>query len=62
MIDARHDEIPSEMRRLLAIRRHGEWPRRKPVAPGVKALDSISVPQVQGAAARCRPEKLLCGA
>src|SRR6202790_4257054 len=31
MIDARHDEIPPEMRCMVAIRRHGEWPRHEPL-------------------------------
>ena len=60
MIDARHDENPPEMRCLVAIRRVanclGTSLGAKPWETGSKALDSISVPGVQGSETRPGPK------
>jgi hypothetical protein len=57
---ARHDEIPPEMGCLVVIRRMGIASAQ--AAMGEPALDSISVPRVQGKETQCGAEKLLCGA
>ena len=62
MIDLRHDENPSEMRCLVAIRRRANSLGTSLVATGSRGLDSISVPGVQGKETRYGAEKLLCGA
>ena len=60
MIDARHDENPPEMSRLVAIRRVGERPRRKRwLATGSQGLDSTSVPGVQGSETPAGPKSCL---
>jgi len=59
MIDARHDEIPPEMKCLLAIRRVAEGLGTSLEGYGKSGLDSISVPGVQGSATRWWAEKLL---
>jgi hypothetical protein len=60
MIDLRHDEIPPEMRCLVAIRRMGECLGQ--AGNGKSGLDSICVPGVQGGETPRMAEKLLCGA
>jgi hypothetical protein len=62
MIDARHGENPPEMEGLPAIRRMADGLDTSVVGNGKYALDSISVPRVQGNATRLGTEKLLSGA
>jgi len=47
---------------LVAIRRMANGLGTSVVGNGKSALDSISVPGVQGSETRGWPEKLLCGA
>jgi hypothetical protein len=62
MIDARHDENPPEMSRLVAIRPLASGLGTSVVGNGRQGLDSISVPGVQGNETRLGREKLLSGA
>jgi len=62
MIDARHDENPPEMSRLVAIRPLASGLGTSDIGNGSQGLDSTSVPGVQGDETRLGPEKLLSSA
>jgi hypothetical protein len=62
MIDARHDENPPEISRLVAIRPLASGFGTSDVGNGSQGLDSISVLGVQGNETRLGPERLLSSA
>jgi hypothetical protein len=62
MIDARHDENPPELSRLVAIRPRVSGLGTSDVGNGSQGLDSTSVPGVQGNETPLGPEKLLSSA